>query len=99
MSSPLVSCEWLKGQLDNPNIRILDGWYQYQCIQCIMILLHCTTGTWNQPAWGRNAQQEYLDCHIQGAVRFDIATIRDTDAPLPLTIPTAAQFTEHVQKV
>nr|QIA61825.1 thiosulfate/3-mercaptopyruvate sulfurtransferase [Halichondria panicea] len=82
MCSPLVSCEWLKEQLENknPNIRILDG-------------------TWNQPAWKRNAQQEYLDGHIEGAVRFDIATVCDKDSPLPLTLPTAAQFTEHVQKM
>ena len=56
-------------------------------------------GTWNQPAWNRNAQQEYLDQHIEGAVRFDINVVCDTDSPLPLTLPTASQFVEHVQKV
>ncbi len=58
-----------------------------------------TSGTWNQGAWKRNAQQEYLDAHIEGAVRFDIATVCDKDSPLPLTLPTPTQFTEHVQKV
>ncbi|XP_064398806.1 3-mercaptopyruvate sulfurtransferase-like [Halichondria panicea] len=56
-------------------------------------------GTWNQPAWKRNAQQEYLDGHIEGAVRFDIGTVCDKDSPIPgLTLPTDAQFTENVQK-
>lgn len=57
------------------------------------------TGTWNQPAWKRDAQQEYLDKHIEGALRFNISEISDKKSSAPLMLPLPEQFEEQVGKV
>ena len=63
-----------------------------------MITAHYT-GTWNQPAWKRDAQKEYLDKHIEGSVRFDISDISDKKSSAPLMLPPPEQFEEQVGKV
>jgi len=57
------------------------------------------SGTWHQPHLKRDAHQEYLDQHIEGALRFDIAEVRDKSSPLPFMLPPAEQFEEQVGKV
>ena len=68
------------------------GWHviEYLCVR---------TGTWNQPAWKRNAEQEYLDKHIEGAVRFNISEVSDKKSSAPLMLPPPDQFEEQVGKV
>ena len=51
------------------------------------------------PMWKRDGQQEYLDGHIQGAVRFDIAVVADQESTLPLTLPPPEQFAKQVGEV
>lgn len=62
-------------------------------------LIFIWLGTWNQPAWKRDAQQEYLDKHIDTAVRFNISDISDKQSSAPLMLPPPQQFEEQVGKV
>lgn len=57
------------------------------------------SGTWHVPMWKRNAAQEYLDGHIPGAVRFDIAVVSDKSAQLFNMLPPAEQFAKQVGEV
>ena len=54
-------------------------------------------GTWNPPAFKRDAEQEYRDGHISGAVRFDIATVANKEVALML--PPPEQFGKQVGEV
>ena len=56
-------------------------------------------GTFHLPQWKRDAHQEYLKQHIEGAVRFDLAEVCDKSNPLPHMLPPASQFEEQVGKV
>ena len=49
--------------------------------------------------WKRNADQEYLDGHIPGAVRFDFSVVADKQHKLKLMLPPAEQFSEQVGAV
>jgi len=44
------------------------------------------------PTLGRNANEEYLSCRINGARRFDIDKIADKSSKLPHTLPSADLF-------
>ena len=44
-------------------------------------------------------QQEYLEKHIGGAVRFDMTEFTDKTSPTPLMILPQQQFEEKVGKV
>jgi len=44
----------------------------------------------------RDADEEYLEGHIPGALRFDIDKIADTSSPLPHMLPTREAFAEAV---
>jgi thiosulfate/3-mercaptopyruvate sulfurtransferase len=52
--------------------------------------------SWHMPNSARNAQAEYLDGHIPGAVFFDIDGIADTDTDLPHMLPSPADFARAV---
>src|SRR5690606_25915206 len=52
--------------------------------------------SWHMPNAARNAQAEYLDGHIPGAVFFDIDGIADTDTDLPHMLPAPADFARAV---
>lgn len=56
-------------------------------------------GHWNNPVWKRDTEQEYKDAHIEGAVRFDIATVADMSSEYILMLPPPDQFTEQVGQV
>ena len=49
--------------------------------------------------WKRDADAEYREKHIEGAVRFDFRKIRDTNHSIPLMLPTAEIFEEKVREV
>jgi len=53
-------------------------------------------GSWHMPNAARNAQAEYLDGHIPGAVFFDIDGIADTDTDLPHMLPSPHDFARMV---
>jgi len=56
-------------------------------------------GTAFLPDENRDAREEYEDCHIPGAVFFDINDICDTDDPLPHMVPSAEKFSSRVRKL
>lgn len=53
-------------------------------------------GSWHMPTASRNAQAEYLDGHIPGAVFFDIDGIADPTTDLPHMLPAPADFERAV---
>lgn len=52
--------------------------------------------SWHMPNAARNAQAEYLDGHIPGAVFFDIDGIADTSSDLPHMLPSPDDFSRMV---
>lgn len=52
--------------------------------------------SWHLPNAARNAQAEYLDGHIPGAVFFDIDVIADAATDLPHMLPAPAEFARAV---
>ena len=54
---------------------------------------------WCPGPWKRDLEQEYLDKHIEGAVRFNIAEFSDKESQIPLMILPQTQFEEKVGKV
>jgi len=56
-------------------------------------------GTSFLPGTGRNAKAEYRDCHIPGAVFFDIDDIADEKNELPHMIPSPEKFSSRVRKL
>ena len=55
--------------------------------------------SWHMPAAQRRPAEEFLACHIPGAVFFDIDEISDDSTDLPHMIPTAAKFAARVRKL
>ena len=55
--------------------------------------------SWYFPQEKRNAEQEFLECHIPGASFFDIDKIRDNDSDLPHMLPPSAMFNSTVRKL
>ena len=55
--------------------------------------------SWYLPQMGRDADAEFHEAHIPGAVRFDIDQIADTDSGLPHTMPSPDRFAEEVGAV
>lgn len=54
--------------------------------------------SWYLPAQGRDADAEYLDGHIPGALRFDFdKKFADTSSPLPHMLASPEKFTEQAQ--
>ena len=55
--------------------------------------------SWYFPQEKRNAEQEFLECHIPGASFFDIDKIKDNDSDLPHMLPTSEMFNSTVRKL
>lgn len=53
-------------------------------------------GSYYLPAAHRDAEAEYRDCHIPGAIRFDIDAVKDHANPLPHMLPSPEAFAEAV---
>ncbi len=56
-------------------------------------------GSWHMPQTGRDAQREFIEAHIPGAVFFDIDAIADTTTPLPHMLPTSTEFARAVGRL
>jgi thiosulfate/3-mercaptopyruvate sulfurtransferase len=52
--------------------------------------------TWFLPNEGRDARAEFAASHIHGAVFLDLAALADAANPLPMSLPSAAQFAEQM---
>ena len=55
--------------------------------------------SWYFPQEKRNAEQEFLKCHIPGASFFDIEKIKDNDSDLPHMLPPSEMFNSTVRKL
>ena len=55
--------------------------------------------SWYFPQEKRNAEQEFLECHIPGASFFDIDKIKDNDSDLPHMLPASEMFNSTVRKL
>ena len=55
--------------------------------------------SWYFPQEERNAEQEFLECHIPGASFFDIDKIRDNNSDLPHMLPPSEMFNSTVRKL
>jgi rhodanese-related sulfurtransferase len=55
--------------------------------------------TWFMPGVERDARTEYGQCHIPGAVFFDIDEISDTASDLPHMAPSPEKFSSRVRKM
>ena len=55
--------------------------------------------SWYFPQEKRNAEQEFLECHIPGASFFDIDKIKDYDSDLPHMLPPSEMFNSTVRKL
>jgi len=78
--SPLVSTEWLAGNLDSNDVVVLDG-------------------SFFLPNQGRDANAEYAQAHIPGALFFDIDAVADHASSLPHMLPSPAEFAAAVGKL
>ena len=55
--------------------------------------------SWYFPQEKRNAEQEFLECHIPGASFFDIDKIKDNHSDLPHMLPSSEMFNSTVRKL
>ena len=53
--------------------------------------------SWHMPNAGRNAQNEFDDAHIPGALFFDVDEISDTDSPLPHMMPSEEKMASRLR--
>ncbi len=53
--------------------------------------------SWYMPADNRDCRDEYLNCHIPGAVFFDIDEVADTSVDLPHMLPPLPKFVSRVR--
>ena len=53
-------------------------------------------GSYYLPAAKRDADAEYREAHIPGAIRFDIDVVKDKTSPLPHMLPEADEFAAAV---
>jgi len=77
--------------LDNPFVS--TEWLAAHLTDPDVIVLD---GSWHMPNATRNAQAEYLDGHIPGAIFFDIDGVADTSSKLPHMLPSPADFARMV---
>ncbi|HYE51557.1 MAG TPA: 3-mercaptopyruvate sulfurtransferase [Azospirillaceae bacterium] len=59
-------------------------------------ILDCT---WHMPGTDRDPRAEFAECHIPGAVFFDVDEIADTSVPLPHMLPSPEKFASRVRKL
>lgn len=84
MERGLVSCEWLRAELDRPDVeppRIVDAtWY-------------FPGSPWGPPEGSSGAQADYMaGPRLPGAVFFDIDAVSDPQNPLPHMLPSEDMF-------
>jgi thiosulfate/3-mercaptopyruvate sulfurtransferase len=61
--------------------------------------LRVIDATYYLPMQGKDAKAEYLECHIPGAVFFDIDDISDSTSSLPHMLPPPEKFASRVRRL
>lgn len=79
----LVTTQWLAGEMGAGDLRIVDATYFA-----------------NFPGEApRDAAAEHRAAHIPGAVFMNLGTVRDTDSDLPMMLPRADAFADHMRAI
>lgn len=73
----------------NPHALVETGWLAENLGNPSVKILDAS---YHLPNVDRNADQEYREKHIPGAVRFDIDDVKDPNNPLPHMVPDADTF-------
>ncbi len=61
--------------------------------------LQIIDSSWYLPSQGRDAQAEYRQAHIPGAVFFDIDDVSDTTTSLPHMLPDPVKFSSRARRL
>ena len=77
----------------HPEALVETGWLADNLGTASVKVLDCT---YHLPTVDRDAEKEYREKHIPGAIRFDIDDVKDASNPLPHMIPDAATFAAKV---
>lgn len=56
-------------------------------------------GSWYLPQMGRDAEREFLEAHIPGAVFLDLDEISDSDSTFPHMLPTPEKFSSRLKQL
>ncbi len=56
-------------------------------------------GSWYLPIMERDAEEEYSNAHIPGAIRFDIDDVADETSDLPHMLPSTVKFASRMKKM
>jgi thiosulfate/3-mercaptopyruvate sulfurtransferase len=78
---------------ENTGALVTTGWLADAMGQSGVVVLD---GTSHLPTTGRDAQAEFAEKHIPGAIRFDIDDIADSTSALPHMLPAPERFAEKV---
>ncbi|MEX2615023.1 MAG: 3-mercaptopyruvate sulfurtransferase [Alphaproteobacteria bacterium] len=73
----------------NPDALIETGWLASHLNDPHVKILDAS---YHLPGTGRDAETEFTQRHIPGAMLFDIEDVRDRDNPFPHMLPDAGQF-------
>lgn len=95
--SPLVSCNWLSGQLENCGALSLEGEAQNDAVRDAGLILFDATYFLTDKT--RDPYREFVEEHIPGAQHFDITRIADLDSEWPNTVPASAAFEQAVREL
>jgi len=80
----------------NPDALVSTEWLAEHLDAPDVRIIDATSFLPNVP---RDPRAEYEECHIPGAVFFDINDIADSDNPLPHMLPSAEKFSSKVRKL
>ncbi|MCR9240944.1 MAG: 3-mercaptopyruvate sulfurtransferase [Rhodobiaceae bacterium] len=56
-------------------------------------------GSWYLPQMERDAEREFLEAHVPGAVFLDLDEISDNDSPFPHMLPTPEKFSSRMKRL
>lgn len=80
----------------NPDALVTTDWLAENLTEPLVSIVDAS---FYLPTTNRNPKQEFDDCHIQGAVFFDINKIADKDTDLPHMLPDAKDFANHISNL
>jgi len=92
--TPLVSCDWLSGQLTESGALSLQGEAQDNAVRDAGLILFDATYFLTDKT--RDPYKEFVDERLPGAQFFDITRIANVDSEWPNTVPSTDDFERAV---